>query len=126
PSRSGMIRIKVAGENERCFTVSGSTLYELFTDGTFTALGNVGNDGKPVSFANSNIQLMLASAGQGYCLTLASNALTGPIATIAGVVQVVYVDGFFLALIGDSAKFFVSDAEDGTSWDPSNSTIVSV
>src|SRR6185437_9056665 len=57
---------------------------------------------------------------------LASNALTGPIATIAGVVQVAYVDGFFLALIGDSAQFFVSDAEDGTTWDPANSAIVSV
>lgn len=126
PSRSGMIRITVAGEVERCFTVSGSTLYELFTDGTFANRGAVGNDGKPVSFANNNIQLMLASAGKGYCLDLASNTLTGPIATITGVVQVVFSDGFFLALIGNSARFFVSNPEDGTTWDPANTAIVSV
>lgn len=121
----GEWRVDTPNAIERAFAVSGSTLYEVFADGTSLPRGAVANDGKPVSFTSSNIQLMLASGGQGYCLSLATNALTGPIATIAGVTQVAYSRGFFAALIGNSAQWFLSAPEDGTSWDPAQTTIIS-
>lgn len=110
----------------RFFAVAGSNLYEVFSDGTFIARGAVGSDLNPASLANSNIQLMIASGGQGYCLNLATNVLTGPIATIAGAIQVGYSDGFFLALIANTAQVFVSNVLDGTTWNPATTAIVSV
>lgn len=110
----------------RFFAVAGSNLYEIFSDGTFIARGAVGSDLNPASLANSNIQLMIASGGQGYCLNLTTNVLTGPIATIAGAIQVGYSDGFFLALIANTAQVFVSNVLDGTTWNPATTAIVSV
>lgn len=122
----GEWQVQIPNSPQRAFAVSGSTLFEVFADGTFLARGNVVNNGKPASLASSNIQLMIASGGQGYCLNFASNLLTGPIATIAGVTQVGYSDGFFTAAIGGTAQFFVSAPLDGTSWDPAQTAIVSV
>ena len=110
----------------RAFAISGSTLFEISSAGAITNRGAVANDGKPVSFASSNVQLMIASGGQGYCLTLATNALTAAIATIAGVVKVAFCDGFFAALIGNSAQWFVSNLLDGTTWNPGQTSIISV
>jgi len=102
-------------------------LYELNpVSGARTDRGVIGTDQKPVSLAASATQLMIASAGQGYCLTLQTNVLTGPIATLAGVIQVDYGDGFFVALIANSGQWFVSTALDGTNWNPGQTTIVSV
>lgn len=122
----GKWHVSTAGVSARDFAVNGSSLYEIFADGTFKNRGAVANDGLPVSFANSNIQLMIASGGQAYCFTLATNTLTGPIATIAGTIQVVFIDSFFLALIANTAQFYQSGAEDGINWDASQTAIVSV
>lgn len=122
----GKHTLSTPGVIPRTFWIGGSTLYEVLSNGTATPLGTVANDGKPASMDSSNIQLMIASGGKGYCLTLATNTLTGPIATIAGVVQVAYCDGFFAALIGNSARFYISAPLDGTTWDPAQTTIISV
>lgn len=120
----GKYHVSTVGIAPRDFAVCGSTLFEIFTDGTFVNRGAVENDGKPVSFASSNIQLMIASGGQGYCLTFATNALFGPVTTIAGVTQVINIEDFFLALIGNSQQWFVSTPEDGTSWDPGQTSLI--
>lgn len=122
----GEWQVQTPNSIQRAFAVAGSTLFELFSNGTFANRGAVANNGLPVSFASSNIHLVIASGGQGYCLTLATNVLTGPIATIAGTVQVKYIDDFFAALIGNSAQFFISAVGDGTSWNPADTAIVSV
>lgn len=112
--------------NGRVFCVSGSTLFEISALGVATARGTVGNDGNQASLAASSIQVMIASEGQAFCLTLATNTLTGPVAGLTGVTQVGYDDGFFTATIGNSAQIFVSNLLDGTTWNLSNSAIVSV
>lgn len=50
----------------RCFAVSGSTLYEVFSDGSYTSLGDVGNDGNPVQIIPNGNQLGIISAGSLY------------------------------------------------------------
>ncbi len=123
---NGLIEI-----NGRVFCVSGSTLFELFTDGTSSNRGNVGSDGLPVSLAASAMQVMIASAGQGYCFTLATNTLSAPIANIStpltsGVIQVGYTDGYFVALLANSQTILLSGLLDGNTWDPAQKAIVSV
>lgn len=132
----GEFHISEPGVLPQSFAVSGSTLFELINlgagvvgtvaNGGVINRGGVPNDGKPACFASSNIQLMVASGGQGFCYTLATQTLSAPIATVAGVVKFVYIDGFFIAQIGNSAQFFVSNPEDGVDWDASQTAIVSV
>ena len=57
----------------RAFAVAYDTLYEVFEDGSYVALGNVQNDGKSVSIAYSNIQLLVISSGRAYCFTLTAD-----------------------------------------------------
>ena len=122
----GELRVLTPNAAERLFVVAGSTLLEVFSDGTSVARGAVANDGGPVSLANSNIQVMIASGGQGYCYTLATNVLSAAVAQIAGVVQVGYTDGYFVALIGVTAQMYLSGLLDGNTWSGAQTAIVSV
>ena len=61
----GPIRGMFAGEN-RLFVASGSSLYEVFADGTSFNRGNIGNDGLPVTILANGTQLGIISAGQFY------------------------------------------------------------
>lgn len=122
----GILRMNIPQMPTQLFAVAGGTLFEVFSNGTFVNRGNVANDGKPASMCNSNIQVMIASGGKGYCYTVATQTLSAPVATIAGAVQVGYSDGFFAALIADTAQIYVSNPLDGLTWNPSNTAIVSV
>lgn len=49
------------------FCVSGDKLYEVFSGGTSSLRGTVGNDGRPVRMWPNGNQLGLVSAGKFYC-----------------------------------------------------------
>lgn len=103
--------------NGRMFSVCDTTLYEVFSDGTFTAIGDVDSDGRPASIAASNIQLLIVSAGRAFCFTLATNTLLEVTGLLAAVpLQVEYSDGYFIVCFQSSNKFQVSDILDGTVW----------
>jgi hypothetical protein len=101
----------------RWFAVGGSTLFEVYADGTQDVRGDVGNDGQAVSIVASNVQLLIISAGRAFCFTLATNTLTEVTSLLAGVPkQCDYSDGYFIVCFEDSNKFQMSDILDGTVW----------
>lgn len=114
--------------NSRTFAVAGPVLYEVFGNGTSTAYGTVSNDTTMCSFAASPQQLLVASAGSVYILDLVTNILTQiAAATFAGPISLVgFSDGFFIALVADSQRFYVSAPYDATDWTTNGSAIVSV
>jgi hypothetical protein len=112
----------------RTFKVSGASLFEIFSNGTFKNWGSVSNDALPSTMAASPQQLLIASGGIAYIFNLNANTLT-PIlgATFSGPVnQVGICDGFFLASIKNSKEFYVSGALDATDWNTNGAAIVSV
>lgn len=122
--------------NGRTFSVVDSTLYEVFSDGTFNALGTVVNDGNPASMVASPLQLLVASGGFLYVYYLrtvpgpplvpAGTFVLVPPATFPGpVTQVAYADGFFVALIASTEQYFVSQALDATAWPPLSTQVIS-
>jgi len=103
--------------NGRVFFVHEDTLWEVDSAGAATDRGTVTEDTLPVSMASSPQQLLIASGGTAFVLTLATNVLTTiAAATLDNVKQVAYIDGFFLALIKDSQTFRISTVTDATSW----------
>lgn len=118
------LRCLFSGDGVRVFAVSGATLYELFQNGTFNALGNVGvgniSGGWPSPaqiFANGT-QLFIVSGKIGF-INDGVNTTTVTQACMGG-----YLDTFFIGLQGDfpgaSKQFSISAAGDGTSWPPLN------
>jgi len=104
--------------NGRAFAVAGAKLYEITSAGGSTELGDVGNDGLPASLSSSQIQVLVASAGQCYVFNLTTNTFSAvDTATLTNVSVVGYTDSYFLALIKDSNQFQFSALQDATSWD---------
>ncbi|HYM36000.1 MAG TPA: hypothetical protein VET48_11420, partial [Steroidobacteraceae bacterium] len=125
PSVRGIIFIK-----GRCFSVSGTNLYEIFADGTKIVRGQVGNDGNMASLSASQLHVVVVSAGAIYVLTLGTNAFQKIINDSSGtaippVAQVDFSDGFFLILLANSQQFNISAPEDPTNWISTQSVAVS-
>ncbi len=109
----GIFRTKTG----RTFAVSGTELVELFSNGTTIVRGTgLVNDGLPATFAASILHLLVTSGGSAYVLTLATNAFAAQSINGEVISQVAYIDGFFLALVAASQKFYISAVLNALSW----------
>lgn len=112
-------------QDGRIFFVAGRYLYEVNGVGTATNRGFVGADSQPASMATNGHganQLMIVSAGLGWIFDLTANTLTQITdeGFPANVVQVVFLAGYFIVMQAGTSKFFLSDLENGLSWDAAN------
>jgi hypothetical protein len=101
----------------RCFAVIGTSLYEVYEDGTLTDRGTVAVDANPatmVTNGDGGDELFITSGDKGYILNLGTNVLTQPVndCTMGGM-----VNGYFVALDASTSTFKISDLLDGTTWD---------
>ncbi len=103
--------------NGRCFEVAGSSLCEIFSDGSFTTYGTVADDGKAASFAFNSIQILIVSGGHAYCFTLATNALLEVTDQLAGVpMQCDGSDTYGIVIFKNSNKYQMSQVLDYSTW----------
>src|SRR6266850_2833518 len=125
----GNFTITTGASAGRTFKVVDATLYEELANGATNALGNVGNDGCPVSFAACPQQLAVVSAGNLYEYQLVTQVfpaiIAGTFQQVAGVpwapqsvTQISYIDGFFFLLVASSQTVYASNAFDATTWPP--------
>jgi hypothetical protein len=100
----------------RLFAVGGNTLYEVTADGAITTLGTMNLSAQPVTMdaLSDESELFIVSGTRGYILTLATDTLTS---VVNNVTQGGQVDGFFVALDGNSSTLKISESLDGTTWD---------
>lgn len=110
---------------EQLSPTSAQTLFEVFSDGTFTQRGTLGPVGgnKPSMAVNNANQLMLASGGRLFLYKLDTNTLseidtTTNVALQGPVAKVGFDDAYFVALLKNSQKFQISGILDGSAWDP--------
>lgn len=107
-------------ENGRAFAVAGVKLLEVFSDGTFTDRGVVGNTNPPTpaQIVSSGTQLLIRSGTNGYIFELGSNVLTQIAGWLdgGGAQTVCMIDGYFLAGRPASRRFDGSGLLDGLSW----------
>lgn len=99
----------------RVFAVAGGGFYEIYADGTSKMWGAASTTA-PVSMASNGYQIFIASAGNGWLFDLGSGAYT-EVLGFDGATQVCSIDGYFVALNPNSARFQISGLLDGSTWD---------
>ncbi len=105
--------------NGRCFAVVGESLIEIASSGAVTTRGTLAVDTNPATICTNGDggnQLFITSGGNGYCFDLLTNTLTTELTGTAQFGGMVY--GYFVALNTTDSRFVISDAFDGTTWDP--------
>ncbi len=113
----GDVRCLWAGDN-RLFAVAGNTLYEVFSDGTYSSVGTLNSDtGVAYIFSNGDA-LLIVSGAQTY---IADGATVYETQTVEGEyltgVSAAYLDGYFIVLRPDSNTINISALLDATTWD---------
>jgi len=103
------VRGLLAG-NKRLFAVAGAKLCEVFEDGSFTVLGDVGNGPNPVRMVLNGNSIFITSEGQGY---LANGVVVVPVVPAS---TGTFIDGYYIASTPNSKQYRIS--LDGAAWDP--------
>jgi len=121
PNKGAGCRGLYSTSTGRMFGVWGDTLYEINSAGfasdrnpslrLSTLAGNV-------SMSDNGTQLIIVTGVSGYILTLASNVFQiisdADYPTTAN--QVIFHDSYFIVSVPNSKRFYISDINDGTSW----------
>ena len=114
----------------RLFANAGSTVYEVFADGTYAALtGSIAMSSHPSIMVTNGFQLAIASGGQLYLATGGT-----PVGAVAPVnftdgspvraATITFLDNYFIAALIDSKQVVISGlAPDGHLWDPGDAKI---
>ena len=122
----GPIRGGIATSDGRCFFVSGSGFYEVFSDGTNTLHGTLNSFVSRCQLAENGTQVIIVDGTDGYIFTLGTNVF----AQITDVdfptpaISVDFIGGYFTVVKGGTAQFYISALFDGTSWDAADFTTV--
>jgi len=110
---------------ERCFAVIGTTLYEIFYDGTMTSKASLpnlasGTKSKVYMEINNNSELMIQDPLAGYIFDLTTNTAT-QITDLdyPGGNTLAYADGYFI-ISDNNGRVTFSELGEGLSWDGFN------
>ncbi len=121
----GPVRGMIAADSgNSLYVVSGSTVYQVFADGTFQAqTGEVPLNNHPVTMAENGFTIAIAAAGFLYMLhggapgTVTPQLFTDGTPVRAATVD--FIDNYFVADQVDSKQVFISNlAPAGDVWDP--------
>lgn len=108
-------------QDGRTFTVIGNTLYEIdVSGGGYTSIGEIHNDGFPVSFTSNGRggdQLGIVGGDELHVYNLRTSAFTTVSLPFSGPVMIVFQDGYGLINQANSPIVWFSGLEDLTSWD---------
>lgn len=102
--------------NGICYRVMGSKLVTVSSTGAVTVLGDVGNDGLSVSMDYSFDLLAIASSGHLFYWSLSGGLVQVTDGDIGVVLDVVWVDGYFMTT--DGTSLIVTELNDPTQVNP--------
>lgn len=120
----GGIRGGIESSN-RGFFVSGSDFYEVKTDGTTVNHGSLLTSTGTVDIEENPTQIMVVDGTYGYIFTKSSDTWAqitdGDFPTPS---DLTFQDGYFIVTEKDTAKFWISNLNDGTAWEALDNTTV--
>jgi len=115
---NGPVRGCFCSANGRTFIVSGQDLYELNSTGASTFRGSLNSSSGVVTIAENTTQMAICDGADVYIFTY----LTDLFAEVTDVDlptsgTICYIDGYFVVSQVGSGRFYVSDLQNGSSWD---------
>ena len=102
--------------NGAVYRVMGDKLIRIATNGSFTSIGSVGSDGKPVTFDYSFDNLAIASAGNLWLYNATDGLRQNVDPDLGTVIDVLWVDGYFMTT--DGQYLVVNDLNNPLSVNP--------
>ncbi len=107
----------------RAYAVIGNAVYQVFATNTITAVTSptVTNNPNPAQIASNGDaggQLLIASGDNGYLLDIATNTLSTIVALANKCTMAGMIDGYFLSFDSATSTFYISELNDGSTWDP--------
>lgn len=101
--------------------VSGSEVYRVGLNWTFTKSGDLLTNSGPVSMVDNGLQLMIVDGAFGYIVSLSTGVMTQIMsAAFPGADTVTFQDGYFICNNPGTGQFFWSNLYDGFGWDALN------
>lgn len=104
------------------YVVSGSELYSVSAAYASTKLGNLVTSSGPVSMENNGNQVLVVDGKQGYVWDVPSTTFTANVLSAVDLTPNVlgYQDGFGIVNQAGTLKFWQSNVNDFTTWNPLN------
>lgn len=105
--------------NDRCFGIVGVKLYEFFATQTYTERGTVAAGMYPATISGNGPignQLGITAGNNWYNYDLGTNTLTQVAALTGKATQGGMKDGYFLCFDVTTGTVYVSNLDDGTTW----------
>jgi hypothetical protein len=115
---NGPIRGEFSSTNGRAFVVSANKLYEVLSDGYNTERGTILTSSSIVSMSENPTQLAICDGTSVYIFTYATNVLakvTDPDLPVAS--TICFLDGYFIINKTKTGSFYISQINNGTSWE---------
>lgn len=120
----GPIRGGIESAN-RCFFVSGNEFYELDSSGVSTLHGTLDTNVGLVDMEENPTQIMIVDGTYGYTFNKTTDTFT-KISDVDFPVpsDLTFQDGYFIVTEKDTSKFWISNINDGATWDSLDYTTV--
>jgi len=102
------------------YVVCGNTFYQVDSSGAATSKGTINSTTGYVWIENNGLQVMVVDSvtNEGYIYTLSNDTFAQITdADFPGAGSLTYQDGYFIITQPDTDYVFLSDINDGTSWD---------
>lgn len=111
--------------SNRAFFVSGNEFYEVNADGTSTMHGTLDTLIGTVNLEENPTQVMIIDGVSGYIFNKTTDTFSKITdADFPTPVSLTFQDGYFIVVEKDTSKFWISNLNDGTSWDALDFTTV--
>lgn len=121
----GPIRGCLSSTAGRAFVVSGNDFTEILADGTTIVRGSLTSATNRVSLAENSTQIIIVDGVNGWIFNKDTNVftqITSPNFPQCGIVS--FQDGYFLTVAIGTQQFFISNLNDGLTWDALDFTSV--
>ena len=121
----GAIRNGISSVSGRSFLVSGFGFYELKEDGTSVLHGSLNTATGRVAFSENTTQVICVDGTDGFIFNKDTDTFTQITSVNFPATDTVsFQDGYFLATEKTTQKFYISNLNDGLTWDAFDFTSV--
>jgi len=106
-------------KGELLYAVAGDTLYSVSNTLTLTSLGTLSTNSGYVDIAEGDDELLFTDGSDvySYLISTANFSLVSGTSVPIATQSITYQDGYFIAATPDDTTYYISNIDDGRTWD---------